>query len=54
MAEGQETGLGPASATAIRRKELHRALEIGFSNRRILRLDLLIGLMFDAVARHSH
>ena len=50
MAERQETGLGGAGAPAIGLDELHRALEFGFRNRRILREHLLIGPVVDAVA----
>ena len=51
MSKRQETGLGAAGAPAVRRNELHRALELGFRNRRILRQDLLIGSVVDALAR---
>ena len=51
MGQGQETGLGAARAPAVRRNELHRALKFRFRNRRILRQDLLIRPVFDAVAR---
>ena len=51
MGKGQETRLGAAGAPAAGRDELHRALELGFGDRRILRENLLIGPVFDALAR---
>ena len=51
MGERQETGLGAAGALAVGRNELHRALEFGFRNCRVLRQDLLIRSVFDALAR---
>ena len=51
MGQRQETGLGAARAPAVGRDELHRALKFRFRNRRILRQDLLIRPVFDAVAR---
>ena len=50
MRERKETGLCAAGALAVGRNELHRALEFGFRNCRVLRQDLLIRSVFDAVA----
>ena len=50
VAQGQETGLGGAGAAPIGGDELHRALELGFRDGRILGRDLLIGPVFDLVA----
>ena len=50
MAERQETCLGAARLPAIGRDELHRALEFGFRNCRILGANLLIRPIVDAVA----
>jgi hypothetical protein len=51
MGKRQETGLGAACAPAFRRDELHGALEFGFRDRRVLRQDLLIRAIVDALAR---
>ena len=51
MGERQEAGLGAARAPAVGGDELHRALEFGFRDRRILRQHLLVGSAFDTVAR---
>ncbi len=51
MRNRQETGFGAAGAPAVGRDILHRALEFGFGNCRILRQDLLIGPILDAFAR---
>ena len=50
MAQGPETGLGGAGAISIGRDELHRALEFGLRDRRILRRYFLIRSELDAVA----
>ena len=50
MGKRQETGLSAAGAPAVGRDELHRPLEFGFRNRRILRQDLLVGSVVDAFA----
>jgi hypothetical protein len=50
MSERKETGLCAAGALAVGRNELHRALEFCFRNCRVLRQDLLIRSVFDAVA----
>ena len=51
MGKRQETGLGAAGAPTVGGDELHRALELGFRDRRILRQDLLVGSVVDALAR---
>src|ERR1700683_22139 len=51
MLEGQEAGLGGARSAPIGRDELHRALEVGEWNLRMLRCYLLIRPVADAVAR---
>src|SRR5580658_4486061 len=50
VVQGQETGLGGAGAMSIGSDELHRALEFGLRDRRILRRHFLIRSIFDAVA----
>ena len=51
LRQRQETRFGAARAPAIGRDILHRALELGFANLRILLEDLLIGPVFDTLAR---
>ena len=50
MAERQETRLCGAGAGSVRRDVLHRALKFGLRDVGILRRDLLVWPVFDAVA----
>src|SRR5262249_22276555 len=51
VGQRQETRFGAARAPAARRDVSHRALKFGFRDGRVLRQDLLIGPVLDAVAR---
>ena len=50
VAQGQEARLCGAGAIAVRRDVLHRALKLGLRDLGILRRDLLVRPVFDAVA----
>src|SRR6185437_2186595 len=51
LREGEETGMRRARPLPLGRDELHRALKFRFRNRWVLRKNLLIGAVFDAIAR---